>query len=334
MRAVLTARAGGPEVLAVGDAADPSAGPGQVVVDVAFAGINFLDVAQRRRGLGPVLGNEGAGVVSDLGPDVADVRVGDRVAWVLARGSYAERQAVSAADLVPVPPDVSLEQAAALLQGITAHYLVTDAASAHAGDTVVVHAAAGGVGRVLTALAVARGARILAVVGSPSKVEVARQAGAHDVLVRDAADLPTWARERTGGEGAQIVYDGVGAATAEASLRSLSTRGRLVLFGQASGQPGPIDPALLADLGSLSVTQTRLSSFLRTRAELLTRADALFAALRDHRVALQIRTLPLAEASRAHRDLESGMTTGKLVLRVDAPATVSHSIANIGRGSR
>jgi len=255
MLAVLTSGPGGPEVLHAGQIEPPVPAAGQALIDVRAAGVNFLDIYQRRAGLGPVLGNEGAGIVRALGTETQDspVRVGDRVAWVLTRGAYAEQAVVDTRDLIPVPDTLDLELAAAvLLQGLTAHYLTHDAYPIQPGDAIIVHAAAGGVGQLLAQYARALGAAlIIATVSTAAKVPIAQAAGAHHVVVRDHQDFADQARQLTDSEGVHAVFDGIGAATAQAGLQALRPRGTLVLFGQASGQPDPIDPEALADAGSV-----------------------------------------------------------------------------------
>ncbi|MGC5168316.1 quinone oxidoreductase family protein [Luteimicrobium sp. DT211] len=325
MRAVVCQEAGGPEVLAVADRPDPSPGPGQLVVELAAAGVNFIDT-YLRAGVYPasyphVPGSEGAGVVVGVGDGVAGVAVGDRVAWESAPGSYAERVVVPADRAVPVPDGVPLETAAALmLQGLTAHYLVTSTYPVRDGDDVLLHAGAGGVGLLATQLAVARGGRVITTVGSAEKEELSRGAGAADVVrYRElddvAADLPRVVRDLTGGEGVHVVYDGVGKDTFDASLASLRRRGTLVLFGGASGQVPPFDIQRLNRAGSLFLTRPTLSDYVVTRDELLGRAAELFAAVEDGTLDVRVgATYPLADAPDAHRALEGRRTTGKVLL--------------------
>ncbi|MGN6330067.1 MAG: quinone oxidoreductase family protein [Motilibacteraceae bacterium] len=318
MRAVLVESNGGPEVLAVRDVEAPAPGAGQLLVQVAAAGVNYMDTYQREgvyRVPTPfVLGSEGAGRVLAVGEDVQDVEVGDRVAWSQAQGSYAEQVLVPAEKAVPVPGGVADDVAAAvLLQGLTAHYLVTSTYAVSEGDQVLVHAAAGGVGLLLVQLAKDRGARVLATVGSEEKAVLARAAGADEVLGYDGfADR---VRELTGGQGVAVVYDGVGRDTFDGSLAALRRRGLLVLFGAASGQVPPLELQRLNTGGSLFVTRPTLGDYVATREELLWRAGELFGAVAQGRLDVRIGgRYPLADAAQAHRDLEGRRTTGKLLL--------------------
>ncbi|MGN6246444.1 MAG: quinone oxidoreductase family protein [Motilibacteraceae bacterium] len=318
MRAVLVESNGGPEVLVVRDVEAPTPGPGRLLVQVAAAGVNYMDTYQREgvyRVPTPfVLGSEGAGRVLAVGEGVQDVAVGDRVAWSQAQGSYAEQVLVPADKAVPVPDGVGDDVAAAvLLQGLTAHYLVTSTYPVSEGDPVLVHAAAGGVGLLLVQLAKARGARVLATVGSEEKAALARGAGADEVLGYDGfADR---VRELTGGRGVAVVYDGVGRDTFDGSLAALRRRGLLVLFGAASGQVPPFDLQRLNAGGSLFVTRPTLGDYVASREELLWRAGELFGAVAAGRLDVRVGgRYPLAEAAQAHRDLEGRRTTGKLLL--------------------
>ena len=295
MRAVQITAFGGPEILAPVELPDPRPGPGELLVDVAVAGVNFIDT-YNRSGAYPVdlpfvLGQEGAGRVAALGPgDTGGFAVGDRVAWANIFGGYAERVAVPADAAVAVPDAVPDDVAVgAFLQGMTAHFLVTDCAPAGAGDTVLVHAAAGGVGLLLTQLATARGARVLATVSTEAKVDLAREAGAAEVLLTGprqgraprTKDLAARVRDLTGGEGVAVAFDGVGRDTFDASLASVRRRGTLVLFGAASGPVPPVDPQRLNQAGSVYLTRPKLHDYTATRAELTARAAAVFAAVAD-----------------------------------------------------
>jgi len=324
MRAIHATQAGGPEVLTVVDVPDEPPGPGEVRVEVAAAGVNFIDT-YRRSGVYPmtfphVVGSEGAGRVVELGDGVTDLSVGDGVAWASVPGSYAERVNVPVADAIPVPAGVDLRTAAALpLQGLTAHYLSASTFPVSPGDVALVHAGAGGVGLLLTQLVVRRGGRVVSTVSTAEKEQLSRDAGAEHVIRYDelddlTAELPEIVREHTGGRGVDVVYDGVGKATFDASLASLRTRGMLVLFGGASGQVPPFDLQRLNSGGSLFVTRPTLGHYTADRTELLWRAADLFAAVEDGlsvRVGLE---LPLEEAGEAHRALESRRTTGKVLL--------------------
>jgi NADPH2:quinone reductase len=318
VRAVLVESNGGPEVLAVRDIDAPAPGAGQLLVQVAAAGVNYMDTYQREgvyRVPTPfVLGSEGAGRVLAVGDGVQDVAVGDRVAWSQAQGSYAEQVLVPADKAVPVPDGVGDDVAAAvLLQGLTAHYLVTSTYAVSEGDPVLVHAAAGGVGLLLVQLAKARGAQVLARVGSEEKAVLAREAGADEVLGYDG--FAGRVRELTGGQGVAVVYDGVGRDTFDGSLAALRRRGLLVLFGAASGQVPPLELQRLNTGGSLFVTRPTLGDYVATREELLWRAGELFGAVAAGRLGVRVGgRYPLAEAAQAHRDLEGRRTTGKLLL--------------------
>ncbi len=321
VRAIQISEAGGPDVLTTTELPDPEPGPGELLVDVAAAGVNFIDTYQRA-GRYPmtrpyVPGLEGVGRVRALGPDVTGVAVGDRVAWSGTLGSYAERIAVPAADAVPVPDAVDDEQAVgALLQGMTAHFLVTDTYAVRPGDDVLVHAAAGGVGLLLTQLATARGARVIATVSTAAKEELARGAGAAEVIrYTEVPDLAGAVRDLTGGTGVAVAYDGVGLTTFDASLAAVRRRGMLVLFGAASGPVPPVDPQRLNQGGSLFLTRPKLYDHIATRDELTSRAAAVYGAVADGTLDVRIgHRYPLTDARTAHTDIESRGTTGKLLL--------------------
>lgn len=312
MRAVQITETGGTEVLAVSDVPDPVAGDGELLVDVDIAGVNFIDT-YHRKGVYPlplplVLGLEGVGRVADTG---------ERVAWAEAAGSYAERAVVPVAKAVPVPDDVSDEQAAgALLQGMTAHALVVDTFPVQDGQDVLVHAAAGGLGLMLVQLASARGARVIGTVSTPEKAELARAAGAADIVnYAEVDDVAAAVRELTGGAGVHVVYDGVGASTFDASLAALRLRGMVVLCGAASGPVPPVDPQRLNAAGSAYLTRPKMFDYVATREELLGRAEAVYSAVGDGTLDVRIGgRYPLEDVRRAHEDLEGRRTTGKLLL--------------------
>ncbi len=320
MRAIQLSAHGGPEVLEVVDLPDPEAGPEEVVVEVAAAGVNFIDTYQRSGAydidLPGGLGLEGAGTVVAVGPTVSSRQVGDVVAWADTRGSYAERVAVPADRCVRVPDGVSAEDAAAvMLQGMTAHYLTHSTSALRTGDEVLVYAAAGGVGRLLVQLALRRGARVLAATSTPEKAELVRSLGADEVLLYRDVDVAARVRELTGGAGVDVVYDSVGKATFETSLRCLRPRGLMVLYGASSGPVPPIDLQILNRHGSLFVTRPSLFHHVATTDELEWRATSLFDLLRRGDLELAVHErYPLAEAGRAHAELESGTTTGKLLV--------------------
>ncbi|HST67510.1 MAG TPA: quinone oxidoreductase [Mycobacteriales bacterium] len=320
MRAALIRAHGGPEAIEVAELPDPEPGPGQLLVDVAAAGVNFVDVYHRTGaypGQLPLqLGTEAAGTVAAVGAGVSGVAAGDRVAWAMRPGAYATRAVVDADVAVPVPDGVSDEVAAAvLLQGMTAHYLTASTYPVQAGDTVLVHAAAGGTGALIVQLAVQRGATVLATTSTAEKAALARESGAAEVIRYDQADVAAEVARITGGTGVAAVYDGVGASTFDASLASLRPRGYLVLFGASSGPVPPVDPRRLQAGGSLFLTRPTLAHYMADRAELLERSGAVFAAVAAGRLAVRIGgRYPLDQVGRAHTDLESRRTTGKLLI--------------------
>ncbi|MCP2280860.1 quinone oxidoreductase family protein [Nocardia amikacinitolerans] len=319
MRAIQVSEHGGPEVLRYTEVEEPSVGPDQLLVTTEAIGVNYIDT-YIRTGTYPqpvpyVPGSEGTGVVSAIGSGVTEFAVGDRVAWAAAPGSYAEKVVVPAAVAIPVPDGVEAPVAAsALLQGMTAHYLIESIYQPEPGETVLVHAGAGGVGLILTQLAAARGARVITTVSSDEKEALSREAGAAEVL-RYGDDLADQVRKLTDGVGVAAVYDGVGKSTFDASLASLRVRGTLALFGAASGPVPPFDPQRLNAGGSLFLTRPSLVHYTRDRAELLWRAGDILAALAKGTLRIRVgATYPLAEAERAHRDLEGRKTTGSIVL--------------------
>jgi NADPH2:quinone reductase len=309
MRAVLIKSHGGQEVLEVADVPPPEPGPGQLLVDVAAVGVNFRDVYEREGryggGLPAIIGAEGAGTVDGSR---------DRVAWVSAPGSYAEQVVVDADKAVPVPEGVSDElAAAALLQGVTAQYLCTATHEVRRSETVLVHAAAGGVGSLLTQLCTMLGARVIATTSTDEKAQLAREAGASDVIGYEG--FAERVRELTDGAGVDVVYDGVGAATFDESLASLRPRGELVLFGAASGPVPPVDPMRLEDGGSLYLTRPGIRHYTATSEELRSRAATVFDWIAAGKLEVRIGgRYPLEDARRAHEDLEGRRTTGKLIL--------------------
>jgi NADPH2:quinone reductase len=319
VRAIEVAQVGGPEELRMVDRADLKPGDGQLLVDTAAAGVNFIEIYQRSGGYPMPLpfypGGEGAGVVRAVGANVRDFAVGDRVAWCSGTGSYAQQTVVEADAAVPVPDGVSDEVAAAvLLQGLTAHYLTHSTHRIEAGDTAVVHAAAGGVGLLLTQLVKIRGGRVIATVSTPEKAELARGAGADAVV--DYADFAAAARKFTDGRGVDVVYDGVGATTFDQGLDALRPRGLMALFGAASGPVPPLDPQILNRKGSLFLTRPTHAHYTQDRAELLERADDILGLVGDGRLDVRIGgRYPLDQAAQAHIDLQARRTTGKLLLK-------------------
>lgn len=321
MRAVQVSRTGGPEVLDLVESDDPTPGEGQVLVRLAAAGVNYIDT-YHRAGVYPrpmpfVVGLEGMGTVHAVGPGVDRFAVGDRIAWCETPGSYAELVAVPAERAVAVPAEISDEVAVgALLQGMTAHMLVTATYPVAEGDAVLVHAAAGGVGLLLTQLAGARGARVIATVSTAEKEELARAAGAAEVVrYTEVEDLAAEVRRRTDGEGVAVVYDGVGASTFDAGLASLRPRGMMVLYGAASGPVPPVDPQRLNAGGSLYLTRPTLFHYVAARSELEWHAGEVYRAVADGTLDVRIgHRYPLPDARRAHEDLQARRTTGKLLL--------------------
>ncbi len=320
MKAIRVTSFGGPEVLRLEDVPIPAPGPGEVLVKVEAAGLNFIDVYHRTGLYANPLpftpGPEGAGAVAALGPGVSGFRPGDRVAWASGLGSYAEQVLVPAAHLVPVPSGVDTRTAAALmLQGMTAHYLSESTYPLKAGDTCLVHAAAGGVGLLLVQMAKRRGARVFGTVSTDEKAALARGAGADEVIRYTKADFLGEVKRLTEGRGVQVVYDSVGQATFDKSLDCLAPRGILVLFGQSSGPVPSFNPSLLAAKGSLFLTRPTLFHYIADRASLEARAGAVLGAAASGRLTVRIeRTFPLAEAAEAHRTLEGRKTTGKVLL--------------------
>ncbi|MQA15124.1 MAG: zinc-binding dehydrogenase [Pseudonocardiaceae bacterium] len=321
MRAIQITEHGGPEVLRPADIAVSEPGEGQLLVDVATAGVNYIDTYQRA-GLYPmhlpyVPGMEGAGTVTAVGSGITDTVVGDKVAWATGTGSYAEQALVTATATVPVPAGMDEETAAScLLQGMTAHYLTVSTYPLQADDAVLVHAAAGGMGLLLTQLATMRGARVIGTVSTAEKEQQARDAGAAEVIrYTEVDDLAGQVRDLTDGEGVAVVYDGVGASTFDASLGSLRRRGTLALYGAASGPVPPVDPQRLNSAGSVFLTRPNLAHHTATREELRWRAGEVFEAVRHRWLRINIGgRYPLADARAAHEDLQGRRTTGKLLL--------------------
>ena len=318
MRAIVVNELGGPEVMVAADQPDPVPGHGQVAVRVAAAGVNFIDLYRRsgvyKQPVPYIPGSEGAGTVVAVGEGVSEFTVGDRVAWSEGPGSYSEQVAVDAKNLVPVPNGIELKTAAAaMLQGFTAHYLCRSTFPVTEGTVAVVHAAAGGVGLLLTQMIKDLGGTVIATTSSGPKAVLARQAGAD--FLASYEDFPGVVGEATGGRGADVVFDGVGKDTFDASLSALRKRGMLVLFGGSSGQVPPVDPQRLNSGGSLYLTRPTLADYVADRTELLWRAGDLFRWIAKGDLSVSIGAeYPLADASRAHEDLAGRRTTGKLVL--------------------
>jgi NADPH2:quinone reductase len=320
MRVVIVNKLGGPGVLTAADREPLQPGPSQLLVDVAAAGVNYMDIYQREgrppygRDLPFVPGSEGAGTVAALGPGAEGFAVGDRVAWAGAPGSYAEQAVVSAASAVTIPDGVEARVAAAvMLQGITAHYLCHSTYPVGPGDTAVVHAAAGGVGLLLTQMIKMRGGTVIATTSTPAKAELAREAGADHLA--GYGEFGSVVAQVTGGRGATVVYDGVGQATFDASLAAVRPRGMMVLYGGSSGPVPPFELQRLAGAGSLFITRPTMIHYIASRDELVWRTSDLFTWIGEGRLAVRIGgTYPLADAARAHDDLAARRTTGKLLL--------------------
>jgi len=320
MQAIQVSQVGGPEVLTSVDIPIPSPKPNEAIVQIKAAGVNFIDV-YFREGRYPsplpfVLGQEGAGVVTDTGSDVTTVQRGDRVAYTSVLGSYAEYAAVPANRLVKIPNALEFEQAAAaMLQGMTAHYLLYSSYPVQAGEFALIHAAAGGVGLLLVQMAKKLGTQIIATAGTPEKAQLARDAGADECIVYTESDFESETRRLTNGDGVHVVYDGVGKATFDKDLNVLRPRGYLVLFGGSSGAVPPFDLIKLSQKGSLFITRPTLAHYTATREELEWRANDVMQMIIRGNLKLRIhKSYPLADAAQAHRDLEGRKTTGKLLL--------------------
>jgi NADPH:quinone reductase len=318
MHAIRVSRTGDPSVLEYVSTDRPVPGKGEALVRIEASGVNYIDVYHRtglyKLPLPFTPGSEGAGVVEEVGPEVEGLKGGDRVAYAMSVGSYAEHAMVPAWKLVPVPRAIASRTAAAImLQGMTAHYLVTSVYALKAGDSALVHAAAGGVGGLLVQMAKQRGARVLGT-ASTSKLDLVRELGADAVIDYTTSDFEAEVMRLTGGAGVNVVYDGVGKTTFDKSLDSLALRGYLALYGQSSGPVGPFDPSRLAKKGTF-LTRPSLAHYAQTREELLWRAREMFAAIESGALRVRIdRELPLPDAAEAHRLLEGRKTTGKLLL--------------------
>jgi len=321
MQAIQVSQIGGPEVLMPAEVPAPTPKPNEALVQIKAAGVNFIDV-YFREGRYPtplpfVNGQEAAGVVTAVGSEVTTIKPGDRVAYTGAFGSYAEYAAVPASRLVKVPDELDFEQAAsAMLQGMTAHYLVHSSYPLKQGETALIHAAAGGVGLLLVQMAKTIGARVIATAGTHDKAQLARDAGADECIVYTEADFESETRRLTDGSGVHVVYDGVGKATFDKDLNVLRPRGYLVLFGGSSGAVPPFDLIKLSQKGSLFITRPTLAHYTATREELEWRANDVLQSIARGELKLRIhKVYPLAEAAQAHRDLEGRKTTGKLLLQ-------------------
>jgi NADPH:quinone reductase len=320
MKAIQITQTGGPEVMQLAEVSVPQPKSNEIVVKIKAAGVNFIDVYNRegryKAPLPLILGQEGAGTVIAIGSDSHGFSVGDPVAYTSVLGSYAEYAAVPADRLVKIPSGVSeREAAAAMLQGMTAHYLSHDTYPLKKGETALIHAAAGGVGLLLVQMARNIGARVIATVSTEEKAKLARGAGAHDVILYTQSDFEAETKRLTGGKGVDVVYDSVGKTTFDKGLNVLRPRGMMVLFGGSSGAVPPMDPLLLTHKGSLYLTRPSLGNYISTSQELQQRAGAVLNMIAEGKLKLRIEhTYPLAQAQQAHRDLEARKTTGKLLL--------------------
>ena len=316
MKAIQVSHTGGPEVLTLVDVPVPTPKPNEALVEIKASGVNFIDV-YFREGRYPaplpfINGQEAAGIVKEVGSEVSDLKPGDRVAYTSSVGSYAEFATVPAARLVKIPAELSFEQgAAAMLQGMTAHYLLNGSYKLASGETALIHAAAGGVGLLLVQMAKRIGTRVIATAGTEEKAQLAREAGADECIVYTQADFEAETKRLTDGKGVHVVYDGVGKATFDKDLEILRPRGYLVLFGGSSGAVPPFDLIKLSQKGSLFITRPTLAHYTATREELELRAGEVLGMIVKGDLKLRIhKSYPLAEAAQAHRDLESRKTTG------------------------
>ncbi len=320
MKAIQISQYGGPEVLVYREVAKPEPKSGEALVKINAIGVNFIDV-YHRTGRYPgslpfVPGSEAAGVVEAIGEGVTEVKPGDRVAYAMQIGSYAEYATIPAWKLVPVPAEVDDQAAAAaMLQGMTAHYLSHSTYPIQKDDIVLVHAGAGGVGLLLTQMAKKLGSKVITTVSTEEKAQLSRQAGADEVILYTQQDFETETKRITGGKGVQAVYDSVGKTTFDKSLHCLQPRGYMVLFGASSGPVPPVDPMMLSSKGSLFLTRPTLAQYAQNREELLQRASDVLQWISDGSLKLRVEhRYPLSEAAQAHRDLEGRATTGKLLL--------------------
>jgi NADPH2:quinone reductase len=320
MKQIQISEFGGPDVMKLVDAPKPVPGSGQALVKIAASGVNYIDVYFRsglyKADLPFTPGSEASGIVESVGPGVTDVKPGDRVAYAMARGSYSEYALVPADQLVPLPDSVDLNTAAAaMLQGMTAHYLTHSTFPLKPGDKALVHAAAGGAGRLIVQMAKMLGATVYGTVGTDAKAAIAKEAGADEAIVYTRDDFAVEVRRLTGGKGVDVIYDSVGATTFLKGLDLLRPRGMMALFGQSSGPVQPIDPHILNAKGSLFLTRPSLAHHVLTRQELLWRAGDVLGWIGSGKLKLRIeKTYPLGDAAEAHRDLEGRKTAGKLLL--------------------
>jgi NADPH2:quinone reductase len=320
MQAIRVHQFGGSDVLSLDQVPLPEPGPGEARVKLEAAGVNYIDIYHRMgqyKGALPLtLGQEGAGVVDAIGPNVTEVKLGDRVAYASQQGAYVEQHVVASWRLVPIPDAVSTRQAAAvMLQGLTAHYLCSSTYPLRPGDTALVHAAAGGVGLLLVQIAKRCGARVIGTVSTEEKAQLAREAGADEVILYTQTDFEAEVKRLTGGTGVNVVYDSVGKTTFDKSVNCLRPRGYMVLFGQSSGAVPPLDPQVLNAKGALFLTRPTLGFYTADRAELLGRTNDLFAWMASGELKVRVdRTFSLAQAAEAHRYMEGRQSKGKVLL--------------------
>jgi NADPH2:quinone reductase len=320
MQAIRVHQFGGSDVLSLDQVPLPEPGPGEARVKLEAAGVNYIDIYHRMgqyKGALPLtLGQEGAGVVDAIGPNVTEVKLGDRVAYASQQGAYVEQHVVASWRLVPIPDAVSTRQAAAvMLQGLTAHYLCSSTYPLRPGDTALVHAAAGGVGLLLVQIAKRCGARVIGTVSTEEKAQLAREAGADEVILYTQTDFEAEVKRLTGGTGVNVVYDSVGKTTFDKSVNCLRPRGYMVLFGQSSGAVPPLDPQVLNAKGALFLTRPTLGFYTADRAELLGRTNDLFAWMASGELKVRVdQTFSLTQAAEAHRYMEGRQSKGKLLL--------------------
>jgi NADPH2:quinone reductase len=322
MKRVVVHQPGGPDDMTVVDDPTPDPGPREAIVQVAMSGVNFIDIYYRnglyKSNLPIALGSEASGIVERIGAEVTEVAPGDRVAYAMTRGSYAEFAVVPAGQLVPIPDTLDFATAAAaMLQGMTAHYLTRSTFPLAKGQTCLVHAAAGGAGGFITQMAHQIGARVLGTVSTEDKAREARELGADEIIMYTAQDFQAEVMRLTDGRGVDVVYDSVGCSTFEKGLRVIRPRGMMVLFGQSSGPVPPFDPATLNPCGSLYLTRPSLAHYTASREELVWRAGDVFNAIGGGDLRVRVsKTYGLADAGQAHSDLASRQTTGKLLIAV------------------
>ncbi|MEO5923438.1 MAG: quinone oxidoreductase [Bryobacteraceae bacterium] len=322
MKAVYIDQPGGPEALVYGDRPQPTPAAGEVLVKNAYSGVNFIDTYHRsglyKLPLPAIIGSEAAGTVESVGEGVTQFKPGDRVAYAMMRGSYAEYHAIAAKNLVSVPDAVPFDiAAAAMLQGMTAHYLTQSTFPLNSGHTLLLHAAAGGTGRLIVQLAKIAGARVIATVGSEEKAKIALSDGASAAILYNSQDWVAEVKRLTDGKGVDVIYDGVGQSTFSKGFDCLKPRGMMVSFGQSSGPIGTLDPLMLAAKGSLYLTRPTLATYIAERPDLERRSSDLFSWIASGKLKIRIdKTYALSDAAQAQRDLEGRKTTGKLILQV------------------